>query len=85
MKVFDILLKNYRVNSRVVEIMANPGDLQWGAPGWSSADIPDKDGAYVIHYAWDATGPEFVGIDRFMNGRWNHRWTKYPRFEWCSL
>lgn len=85
MNVFNVLPHNHHSAPRIPEVRAMPGELSWGAPGWSSTDIPSEEGPYVVHYAWEEGGPEFVGVDYFVNGRWGRRWTEYPKFEWCEL
>jgi len=82
---YNVPLRSHHKTLRQGEIMAQPGDLSWGAPGWNSQDQPVVEGFYVIHYAWEPEGPEFIGIDYFTEGRWGRRWTEYPRFEWCGL
>jgi hypothetical protein len=84
MNVYNIISRNHHKTSRITEVMAQPGELSWGAPGWSSTDTPSEDGPYVIHYSW-GDGHEFVGVDYFVNGRWERRWCDYPRFEWLEL
>lgn len=81
----NVLLHNHHKAPRFAEIMVKPGKLSWGALGWVSTGNPTEEGTYAIHYAWDEVGPEFVGVDHFVNGQWGRRWCDYPKFEWCAL
>lgn len=84
MNVYNIRPRNHHKTPRIAEVMAQSGELSWGAPGWYS-NSPKEEGPYVIHYAWDEKGPEFIGVDYWNNGRWERRWCEYERFEWCAL